>query len=98
MTQNFRRSTMNSIHRVAKTSVLQQSLASRRRFLRTLSAIGVGMVAPMAISGYAEEGKLPVTGKANADLASFDRMMETFVEQHKVPGAALAISRHGKLI
>src|SRR5262249_9005879 len=45
-----------------------------------------------------ETKKMPATGKAHADLASFDRLMESFVEQHKVPGAALAVARHGRLI
>ncbi|HEY8749033.1 MAG TPA: serine hydrolase domain-containing protein [Tepidisphaeraceae bacterium] len=38
------------------------------------------------------------TGAENPDLASFDRLMTSFVTEHKVPGASLAVARHGKLI
>jgi N-acyl-D-amino-acid deacylase len=38
------------------------------------------------------------TGKPDPDLAPFDQLMETFVAEHKVPGAALAVAKDGKLI
>lgn len=77
----------------------RSKVASRREFLRQMTAIGLGSACflPDTACGL-EAKKLPVTGKANADLMSFDKLMESFVEQHKVPGAALAISRQGKLI
>ena len=33
-----------------------------------------------------------------AGLAPFDKLMTDFLADHKVPGAALAVSRHGKLV
>ena len=44
----------------------------------------------------AEEAKpnaVPVTGVADADLASFDEMMSKFMSDNQVPGAALAVAR-----
>ena len=42
--------------------------------------------------------KPPATGRHDPALQSFDDLMFTFVEKHDVPGAALAVSRHGKLV
>src|SRR4051794_39390451 len=33
-----------------------------------------------------------------AALAPFDKLMTDFLADHKVPGAALAVTRHGKLV
>lgn len=44
------------------------------------------------------EHDVPVTGKADANLAPFDQLMTSFVTEHKVPGAALAVTRRGKLV
>lgn len=41
---------------------------------------------------------LPVTGREDPALEPFDRMMEGFVREHRVPGASLAVSRDGKLV
>jgi CubicO group peptidase (beta-lactamase class C family) len=39
-----------------------------------------------------------ITGVAHAELASFDEMMRQFMEENKVPGAALAVTKNGKLV
>lgn len=44
------------------------------------------------------DGDLPISGKANPDLASFDRVMEKVVREHHVPGAALAVARNGRIV
>lgn len=44
------------------------------------------------------DDKLPATGKHDPALAPFDQLMTSFVGEHKVPGAALAVTRHGKLV
>ena len=44
------------------------------------------------------DGDLPVSGKANPNLASFDRVMEKVVREHHVPGAALAVARNGRIV
>lgn len=41
---------------------------------------------------------LPVTGRADSKLAAFDRTMTKFMLDHDVPGATLAIARHGKFV
>ena len=42
--------------------------------------------------------KLPITGLADPALASFDELMITFMREHQVPGAALAVTRDGRLV
>jgi N-acyl-D-amino-acid deacylase len=39
-----------------------------------------------------------ISGKPNKDLAPFDEMMSKFVQKQRVPGAALAVSRHSQLV
>ncbi len=40
----------------------------------------------------------PVTGEHDRRLESFDKLMTSFIEAHRLPGAALAVTRHGKLV
>jgi N-acyl-D-amino-acid deacylase len=42
--------------------------------------------------------ELPITGAADPRLAGFDQLMQSFVKEHDVPGAALAVARHGRLV
>jgi N-acyl-D-amino-acid deacylase len=45
------------------------------------------------------EKHIPVSGQADRRLASFDRLMLDFLRKYpEIPGAALAVGRHGKLI
>lgn len=39
-----------------------------------------------------------VTGITNPDLVSFDNLMTSFVRDHDVPGAALAVTRNSRLV
>ena len=41
---------------------------------------------------------MPVTGNANPDLKPFDDLMIAFVTEHKAPGAALAVTKDGRLV
>jgi N-acyl-D-amino-acid deacylase len=41
---------------------------------------------------------LPVTGREVPALASFDRLMTSFLRKHNLPGAALAVGRGGKVV
>ena len=45
-----------------------------------------------------EMGSLPVTGRAEPGLEPFDRLMTTFLAEHHVAGAALAVTRNGRLV
>lgn len=47
---------------------------------------------------YAAAGQLPVTGKPEPRLEAFDRLMLTFMKEHDVHGASLAIARNGKMV
>jgi N-acyl-D-amino-acid deacylase len=40
----------------------------------------------------------PVTGKADSDLAPIDQLMEDFLVANQIPGAAVAVSRHGTIV
>jgi N-acyl-D-amino-acid deacylase len=40
----------------------------------------------------------PVTGPADRRLAPFDRLMTDFLRRHRLPGAALAVDRNGRLV
>jgi CubicO group peptidase (beta-lactamase class C family) len=46
----------------------------------------------------AQGKKIPVTGLADKDLASFDDMMLKFMHDNDVPGASLAVAKDGKLV
>jgi N-acyl-D-amino-acid deacylase len=59
--------------------------------------LGVLAVRAEGESGAAES-ETPVTGRAVPGLDSFDRMMLAFLKKHKVPGAALAVSKDGRLV
>ncbi|HWL07520.1 MAG TPA: serine hydrolase domain-containing protein [Planctomicrobium sp.] len=41
---------------------------------------------------------MPVTGEEIPELAPFDTLMTSFVEEQKVPGASLAVSHQGRLV
>lgn len=70
-------------------------MPTRRTFLRSVAAAGVVHVLPC--TAFAAD-TVPVTGTADPGLAPFDRLMTGFLAEHKVPGAALAVTRRGKVI
>jgi N-acyl-D-amino-acid deacylase len=47
---------------------------------------------------YPLAAETEATGRADPRLASFDRLMTTFLREHKLPGAALAVARNGRLV
>jgi N-acyl-D-amino-acid deacylase len=49
-------------------------------------------------AGPAKEPALSVTGKTDKRLESLDRMMVGFLQRHRLPGAAVAVVRHGRLV
>lgn len=67
---------------------------TRRAFL---TAVAAGLAASRRVLAR-PAGKLPVTGTPEPSLAPFDRLMTSFVEEHDVPGAALAVTRNGRLV
>jgi CubicO group peptidase (beta-lactamase class C family) len=55
-------------------------------------------LALLTCSAWCGAEELPVTGRSEASLAAFDQLMLTFVREHDVPGASLAIARHGRIV
>ena len=41
---------------------------------------------------------VPISGRDNPALVSLDELMTTFIKQYHIPGAALAVTRHGRLV
>lgn len=74
------------------------SRCSRRSFLAAAAAAGLNVPMRRSVFASSAEQELSVSGEANDDLAPFDRLMTKFVGQHRVPGAALAVTRQGKLV
>lgn len=46
----------------------------------------------------ASADNLPITGRAEPKLAAFDKLMVSFIQEHNVPGAVLAIGRNGRIV
>jgi N-acyl-D-amino-acid deacylase len=61
-----------------------------------LFGAGLAFLLPTTAAEPADE--LPVTGKAEADLVSFDHMMTKFVKAHSIPGATLAVAKDGRVV
>ncbi|MBN1442598.1 MAG: beta-lactamase family protein, partial [Planctomycetes bacterium] len=64
-----------------------------------LLALGLAVTilrAPLA-AGDATTG-LPRTGRCPDELASFDRLLAAFMDEHEVPGASLAVVRGSRLV
>jgi len=51
-----------------------------------------------ATTGVKATAPIPETGRADPRLESFDRLMRSFLTDNQVPGAALAVTRGGKLV
>jgi CubicO group peptidase (beta-lactamase class C family) len=67
----------------------------RRRFLGRAAA---GLAALATVRVQTSRAALPTTGEPDRRLESFDKLMTSFVEDHRLPGAALAVTRNGKLV
>jgi len=71
---------------------------------RILAAAAIVSIAAMAAAGEPvaarnEAKPTAVTaGKADPRMAPFDDLVAAFVRDHKIPGAAVAVLRHGRLI
>jgi CubicO group peptidase (beta-lactamase class C family) len=44
------------------------------------------------------QGEPPLTGPDHPDLQTLDKLLTSFVGQHHIPGAALAVTRRGQLV
>ena len=71
---------------------------TRSAVLLTLVAVGVPLPCHAQEQAMAKAAAIVATGTQHPDLASFDRLMATFVAKHKVPGAALAVTKGSRLV
>jgi CubicO group peptidase (beta-lactamase class C family) len=78
--------------------MLTQAPLTRRTFLTLSAATAAGIALRSCAFAKTDTGVLPATGDANPNLEPFDRLMTSFIEENKVPGASLAVTRHGKLV
>lgn len=69
-------------------------MLNRRDFLAT----GVGSLLLPPAATWADADRVPVSGIDRPQLAPFDALMTRFVQENKLPGAAVAITRQGKLM
>jgi CubicO group peptidase (beta-lactamase class C family) len=81
------------------------SRMTRRTVLAGFGALALrdrasGTIQQVPPSGHARafEETIPITGKAGPGLDPFDKAVVQIMERHGVPGAALAITRGGKLV
>jgi N-acyl-D-amino-acid deacylase len=68
-----------------------------------LSAMLAVTLSTETLGGTAEETKgqgkgMPVTGSAASGMASFDRLLPELMRKWDIPGAAVAVSVHGRLV
>ena len=67
---------------------------SRRSLLASAAILATGGIT----RAHAWTPDVPMTGTANENLAPFDTLFTDFITDHKIPGAAVAITRAGKLV
>lgn len=67
---------------------------NRRKFF-TLAA---GSCATAAVVAAAEPPDSPRTGDDDSRLRSFDRLVASFITEHEIPGAALAVTKNSRLV
>jgi len=68
-------------------TILRPAAAGHREPARGHPELATGPAKPM-----------PITGHQEPSLKSFDDLMTSFMAEHKVPGAALAVTRGGRLV
>ncbi|MCW3094427.1 MAG: penicillin-binding protein beta-lactamase class [Chthonomonadaceae bacterium] len=74
---------------------------NRRYLLKSAGQTAAAMALASFLPGRAIAGDatdIPITGKAVPSLSGFDDLLQTLLREHKIPGASLAIARHGRLI
>jgi CubicO group peptidase (beta-lactamase class C family) len=79
-------------------SVFQEIPLDRRQFFGLAAGALAGVAGSRSLGDEPKDSSPPITGAADRDLAPFDKLMTSFITENKVPGAALAVTRHGKLV
>jgi N-acyl-D-amino-acid deacylase len=70
---------------------LQLPPPSRRQFL-------TGAGSGLAWLSWPRRARCEITGSAIPKLAAYDELMTSFMREHQPPGAALAVTYHGRLV
>jgi CubicO group peptidase (beta-lactamase class C family) len=75
---------------------MRETVSNRRAFLQAAG----GLAASACVGGRAVAAPEaePETGASDPRMAAYDRMMTDFMRKHEPPGAAIAVSRDGRLI
>jgi N-acyl-D-amino-acid deacylase len=73
---------------------------SRREFLQGSTGMIAATIAglPDAAPAQLKEPAVVVTGHEDPRLAAYDELMTTFMRRHRPPGAALAVTKDGRLV
>jgi N-acyl-D-amino-acid deacylase len=71
---------------------------SRRRVLKAAAGFAAWNLAGARAARAAPATDVSVTGVGEPKLAAYDALMTDFMRQHQPPGAALAVSRDGRLV
>jgi N-acyl-D-amino-acid deacylase len=66
---------------------------TRRAFLASSALLAAG-----GIRSSLRAAEVPATGAADANLAPFDKLLTEFVAENELPGAAVAVTRGGRLV
>ena len=70
----------------------------RTVFLGNMLLLSVPGLLPVEVAGQTKVPELSVTGQVDKRLAPLDRLMLDFLRRHRLPGASLAVARHGRLV
>jgi N-acyl-D-amino-acid deacylase len=77
------------------------STCTRRDFLDSAVRITAGSTLAASVPVFAEQSAShdpAITGDHQAELRPFDELMTSFVKEQHVPGAALAVTKEGRLV
>jgi len=72
--------------------------STRRTFLGLAATATFALSSGRHVRAQPGDSKPPVTGNDNVDLVPFDQLMASFIEEQKVPGASLSVTRNSKLV
>lgn len=67
-------------------------------WIRILAIMALATVRPWGALAAEDAAQIPITGKSVPALSGFDQLFQKVLREHNIPGASLAIARHGKLI
>ena len=63
-----------------------------------LAIVSIAVIEPPPGYTRRTQTRIPITGRSDRLLKSFDEMMLAVMAKHNVPGAALAVAKDGRLI